>query len=803
MSPLGRPLRRLARAPGFTLTAAGTLGFGVAASAVVLAFGYATLVQPVALFPERDRIVDVQATRSHGPGGRFAVYPADFLAWRAGQRSFRAFGAYHPLGEIDLTGHGAPRRLRCHRATGGLFAALGVAPELGRGFSPEEETPGRDRVTVLSDHLWRSLGADPGIVGRTLLLDGELHRVVGVMPPGFGVRGGFPDLWLPLSFGPGRPADRRSATLGVIARLRPGVTLERARADLASIAAALEESFPETNRDLRPSLEPLVPLMTRGLRPTVFLLLAAVAVVLAVAAVNLGNLLLARAIGRDGEMAVRASLGATPVRLALELLGESALLGGLAAVAGTALAAAALKLLPDLQGQFLYRSVELRLGAPVVGLSGGLAFLVGTMAGVVPALRAARAGTRQLAGAAATRGRRAARVTRALGTAQVAATVALLAGSGLLLHSLAARLGADLGYSADRVLSFEVAPPPSRYPDAAALSLFSARLLEELGAVPGVEVAASSDGLPGGGWDVGVWPEDRPAAGEPGAEPLHTSVHLVTPGYFRVLGMPRLAGRGLLPADTAAAPGVAVLSESAARRIFGDDDAVGRRLAIEARDDWHRVVGVVPDVLRRPGEPAEPTIYLAYAQHADLLDLVGVRTRLVLVRAAVAPGALVAAIPRVVGRLDPELPVAAVEPLDARLAALSFGPRVAAGLFSAFALLALVLAAVGLYALLADAVARRRREIGIRIALGADRGDVVRLLARPAAGLTALRVAVGLVAALGLGRAMAGQLFGVAPYDPWALAGAVAVVAAAVLPATLVPARRALRVDPREVLPAE
>jgi len=417
-------LLRLGRAPGFTLAAAGTLGVGVAASAVVLAFAYATLIQPVARFPERDRIVDVQATRGRGPGDRFAVFPADFVAWRARQRSFEAFGAYQPLGGVDLTGRGEALRLRSHRVTAGLFPALGVVPELGRTFTADEEQPGRDRVTVLSDHLWRRLGAAPGILGQTLLLGGERHRVVGVMPPGFGVRGGFPDLWLPLSFGPGRPADRKSATLGVIARLRPGVTLNQARADLGAIAAALEESFPDTNRELRPSLEPLAEVMTRGLRPTVFLLLAVVAAVLAVAGVNLGNLFLARAIGRDGEMAVRASLGATPGRLVRQVLGESALLGGLAAAAGVALAAGALELLPDLRGQFLYRSIELRLSAPVLALSGGLAFLVGLLAGVVPALRAARTGSQRLAGGSgkATRGRRAALLTHALGTGQVAAT---------------------------------------------------------------------------------------------------------------------------------------------------------------------------------------------------------------------------------------------------------------------------------------------------------------------------------------------------------------------------------------------
>jgi hypothetical protein len=369
MTDLLHALRRLVREPRFTLAAAGTLGVAVAACSLVLAFGWATLVQPTARFAEPERIVDVQATRTGGgEGRRHAVYPADFLAWRDApttRSSFEAFGAYAPIGAEDLSrrpGGGEPVRLFVHRATAGLFPALGVPPARGRTFQPAEEEPGNDRVALLSDHLARRLGASPG---EELVLGGEPHRIVGVMPPGFGVRGGFPDLWLPLSFGPQRPADRRSATLGVIGRLAPGVSIDAARAELSAVAAGLEERFPDTNEDLRPSLLPLVELMTTGLRPTVRLLLGAVLAVLAVAAVNLSNLLLARSIARRGEMAVRASVGAGPARLARQSVLETTALSLVAALLGVALAAAVLPLLPDHHGRFLYRSIDLRLGAPV------------------------------------------------------------------------------------------------------------------------------------------------------------------------------------------------------------------------------------------------------------------------------------------------------------------------------------------------------------------------------------------------------------------------------------------------------
>ncbi len=273
--------RRLRRTAGFTAAAVATLGVAVAACAVALAFGWAAVLQPVSLFPHRDRLVDIQSTRGKGPDDRFGVAPADFVAWKAAQTSFEAFGAYVPIGEVDLTGGGGaaePLQLHAHLATADVFRALGVPPALGRVFAAADEEAGNDRVALLSDALWRRLGADPGLVGGTLRLNGEPHWVVGVMPPGFGLRGNVPDLWLPLAFGPRRPADRRTGTLVVLGRLRPGVDLARAGAELDAIGAALATEFADTNRDLRPSLRPLVPLLSETVRPTVRLLLGAVAV---------------------------------------------------------------------------------------------------------------------------------------------------------------------------------------------------------------------------------------------------------------------------------------------------------------------------------------------------------------------------------------------------------------------------------------------------------------------------------------------------------------------------------------------
>lgn len=805
---LRQALRRLLRTPGFTAAAVATLGVAVAACSVVLAFGWATLVQPVARFPDRELLVDVQATRGRGADDRFGVAPADFVAWREAQTSFEAFGAYVPIGEIDLEsgpGVGAgfePLRLRSHLATADVFRALGVPPALGRAFGPETEPAGSDRVALLSDHLWRRLGGDPAVVGESLLLGGQPYRVVGVMPPGFGVRGGVPDLWIPLAFGPERPADRRTGTLVVVGRLRPDVGIERARAEMEAIGAALEAEFPDTNEDLRPSLEPLAALMTKGLRPTVLLLLGAVAAVLAVAAVNLGNLLLSRALAREREMSIRSSLGAGPGRLARQVLVEGAVLSCLAALVGMVLAAAALRALPDLQGRFLFQSIELRLGAPVLAGTAALALLAGALATVVPALRAA--GTASWAArrpsAAATRDRRSARLGRALVVGQIAATLALLAGAGLLVRSLVERLRADLGYAAETVLSFEVSPPPSRYPGADDLVRLSDRLLAELEGLPGVAVAASSDDLPGAGWPVSVWPEP---ARDADAEPGRVTLHLVTPGYFEALGVPVLAGRAPGRDDVAGAPRVALLSRSAARLLFGDEAPVGRSVAVDDRADLRRVVGVVPDLRRDPSAEAGPAVYLAHAQDAALLDVVGQRRRLVVVRAAVHPASLASAAAAAVHRVDPQLPVSALQPLSTRVVDLSFRPRLATRLLVAFALLALALAAVGLYAILAEGISRRRREVGIRVALGAGQGDVVRLFAVPTAATVAAGIALGLLLAVALGRWMASLLFGVSPHDPLALASAAVVLGLAMALATVTPVRRSLSVDPRQALSEE
>ncbi|HMB54503.1 MAG TPA: ABC transporter permease, partial [Thermoanaerobaculia bacterium] len=459
---LRRAGRALARRPALAVTAAGTLALGVAAVALALAFRHAVLVAPVS-FPEPEQLVDVLASRQ-GVDSRFSLYEADFVAYAEASDSFVALGAYEPVGRRALTGAGEPRQLSVHRVTHGLLAALGVAPLHGRALGPGDEAPGAPAVVLLSEHLWRdAFAADPAVVGRDVVLDGTPHAVVGVLPGGFGVRGGYPDAWLPLPLTATAP--RSGATFGAIGRLAPGVSLTAARAEAEAVALRLAATDPEAFEDRRFSLEPLVEVMTASMRPPARLLAVAALLLLVLAATNGSALLLARTAERDREMAVRSSLGAGVAGRVRPVAAEAfwLVLGGCAG--GLAMAALLLPLLPDLHGRFLYRSIDLALARPVVLGALAAALAAGLVAALPAVARAAVAGRggalANLRGGSAPRGSQ--RLGSALVVAQLALACVLLAGAAALLVSLGRLVAEDLGFEPRGVLAFEVTPPPSRY----------------------------------------------------------------------------------------------------------------------------------------------------------------------------------------------------------------------------------------------------------------------------------------------------------------------------------------------------
>lgn len=792
--------RALKRRPGLTTTIVVTLALGIGANGVILALLHAAYIQPIALFTEPERIVDVLPIHQER-NTRLSFWPADFIAFRNEAQSFDHFAAFDPLGSTNLTGDGLPQRLAVHFVTADFFPALGIEPLFGRLFDDADEHPGNDRVTLLSRHLWRQrFGSVNDIVGRTILLDDEPHTVIGVLPGGFGVAGGFPDLWLPLAFGPERPIDRQSGTLGGIARLHRGVSLATARQEMDVLARRLEETFPATNRGMRLSLEPRIERMRAGSEP-LLVLLGAVALVLLIAVVNVANLGLVRVFARRRELMIRASLGAGRWQLLRLIVCENLLL----ALAGGVLSLLAiywgLGTLPELRGIYLYRSVELSLNGWVVALVLGLSLLTGLLTAVLPGRIARRTsaldGGEQIS-SPAVGSRSSRRVGRVLAISQVALSFVLLFGAGLLIRSLSHLLDTELGLRTANVLTFKLTPPVARYPDAAALGTFESTLLATLESLPGVRSVALSDGAPGDGWMVAVH-----RAGESPDSALRCRSRLVSPGYFTTVGIELLRGRTIRPQDSHGAPKVLLLSQRAARLLFGADDPLGQRVAWDDPEDWHEVVGIVADVRRNPLEDPRPAAYVVHAQHATLLDTIRVRDRMLLFASELPQTQLVPAVQQVVAQLDPSLPIFAFKPLAETVRQAILKPRLHASLFGSFAFLALVLTAVGLYGLLSYGARQRRQEIAVRMAFGARPRDVWRAFLAQGLAWVAIGLAAGALGAFLLRSVLGSLLYGVTVDDTitWLVVGIILLIVTVL--ATAIPARRAARLDPNTVLRGE
>jgi putative ABC transport system permease protein len=796
---LGGAFRSLASRPGFTAAAVLTLALGIGANTAIFSVVDAVLLRPLP-FPEPDRLVDVLAVR---PGGsdRAAISPADFLAWRAQGWVFQEIGAYIPFGTLDWTGGEEPVRLSRHLVSEGLLAALGVRPSQGRLFAADEYRPGAPRVALLSHKLWRGrFGGDPGVIGRSLTLGGEVHEVVGVLPREFRIRGGEPDLLLPLAFGPEAAADREAASLGAIGRLRPGVSVEQARREMDALGARLALQLPESERAY-PSLVPLREVVAGPARAALLVLSGAVAFVLLIACANVSGLQLVRAVSREPEIALRAALGADRRRLARQLLAESTALALLGGLGGVALAGLALAVLPDARGLYLPTGVDLGLDLRVLGFTLGLTLLAGIVSGLAPALRCSRTDLRTMmvqgGGAGSQDGGRS-RLQDAFVVAEIALALVLLAGAGLMLRSFARLLSENPGFEAQRVLTLEIELPAARYPEAANAAAFYAELLDRLGRLPGVEAAGAAKELPPDTpWSF------RPAlAGREEPEDEAAGWQLVTPGYFAAMGTPLLRGQDFTSRDREGGRPVTVVNETAARRFFPSADALGRRVRFNGA--WFDVIGVVRDQRIPGGEPGgAPVFYFAHAQLPVPADYG--RALALAVRTEGDPLALAAAVRRTLGSLDPDLPAAELQPLERRLAGGLFFARSHFNtvLLVLFAGLALLLAMIGISGVLSYRVSRRTREMGVRMAFGARRIDLLRLVMAHGLALTLLGLLLGLAGAVSLTRFLSSLLYGLGTLDPLTLGAVVLLLAAAASLACYLPARRASRLEPLAALRAE
>jgi putative ABC transport system permease protein len=789
-------LRGWLRRPGFVLVAALTLALGIGANTVMFTVADAVLFRPLP-HEEPDRLTMVWSTIPGLDWRRAPISYPNYEDLRAASRSWTELAAFTGSGAITVAAPGGvPERIQRVRVAGHLFGLLGNGALAGRTLVASDDAAAAPRVAVVSARYARAhLGGPAAAVGTVVRIGGEPFTVVGVMPDDFSFPTAATDLWLPLA-----PAvvsaERDLRWLQMIGRLAPGVTLAAAERELSGIMTRLERAYPEANEGLRLWLEPRLAMLVGDVRPLLLVLLGAVGVVLVIACANLANLMLARGAARTREMAVRAALGAGRRRLVRQLLTESALLGMVGGAVALALAYGSSGVLLRLAPIALPRGETIGLDARTLLFTAAIALLSGLVVGVLPALRAARAapgGALGEGGRGGTAGRARHRVQRTLVVAQVSLALVLLVGAGLLVGSLGRLLSVDPGFRPDGLLAMHVALPEAGYPEPADAGRFFEALLERVEALPGVEHAAAVWALPfTDGWaSGGAFPEGAgsDASAQIGMLPVRGDA-------FAALGTRLIAGRTYGAADVAADAGVVVINETMARLFWPGEEAVGkqfRRGRPEEQRPWQTVIGVVADVKRASlGATPEPEAYF-YHTHDEGSWASDMQ---VVVRAAGDPSALAAPLRRAVHDLDATLATGAIHAVPELITRSTAGARIRTLLATTFAALAALLAVVGIYGVMAFAVSERRREIGVRLALGARAGSVLAAVLREGAILAAIGVGLGLAGAFAATRLLESALFGVSPLDPATYAATAALLAAAVLVACWVPARRAARVDP-------
>jgi putative ABC transport system permease protein len=684
-----------------------------------------------------------------------------------------------------------PARTASHQ----VFDALGVAPARGRGFTAEESTEGGPRVVVISDGLWkRRFGADPEVIGSELLIDEEPASVIGVLPPGFELLAPV-DVWQPLPFGGEDMSVRRFHFLRVIGKLRADIDLAAAQAEVDAVAAELAAAYPDSNTDWTMRLVPLRQVLVGSVQQPLLLLLAAVGAVLLIACCNVAILLLARAARRASEISMRHALGASSGRLVRLLLTESLLLALAGGVLGVLLAYRGVDLLVALSATALPRLEDVTVDGSVLLFSVAVTAGTGLLFGLAPALRAARGeATGALRGGRGTISPGGRRLRGLLVSGQVALSFAVLVGAGLLIRSFDAMVRVDTGYTVDGIAAATIDLPTARYDTPERRHALFDALFARLAAMPAVDAVGGVNTMPQtGGGDTFAYPEGSPP--EPGSQGFNAQVRTVTPGYFSTIGIPLLRGRTFTSAD-AGERQVVIIDEPFAETIFPDGDAVGRNIIVDfGQPTQVEVVGVVGGVLHwDPTMGRYGTMYFPFRRGSSL-DVV--------MRAAGDPAAAIAGLRTALAEIDPMLPLADATTMADMVAGSVAAPRFRARLMGAFAAAALLLAVAGLYGVLAYFVAERRRDIGVRLALGARSGELVRLVVGQGLRLVAFGLAVGVPAAAGVSWAIRGMLFGVTPADPLSFLGVAGVLAAVALLACLWPARRATRVDPLEVMRAE
>jgi putative ABC transport system permease protein len=791
-------VRRLLKRPGFALVVIATLGLGIGANTAIFSVVKSVLLAPLP-YPAPDRLMMVWETKPAANRDRNVVNPQNYLDWQQRNTSFTALGLYTWM-TMTLTGGGHPENVMGRAITPNVLDILGVRPALGRNFTREEGLPNAGMSIILSDGLWRRrFGADSSIMGRTITVSGGTATIVGVMPPTFRPLAN-EQYWQAFRLD---PADhqRNGRYAMTIGRLRPGVTREQAQADMSGIARRLATEFPDFDTGWGARVVAMKDDVIGSARGVLLMLMGAVAVVLLITCANVGNLMLGHAASRDRELAVRTALGAPGWRLVRQWLVENVVLALAGGVVALGLAVWGVDLLLAAHPDSVPRLQEIRLDRSVLLVTALVSIGVGVLIGLPAAFggRLARVGAAlRNESARTTEGRRAARFRGALVVAQVSLALVLLIGAGLLVRSIARLSAVDPGFNPDKVLTFTVDLPPGTYPDSTPgpITNFYARLLEQLRAHPGVRAAGAVTWLPltgiGAGTGFEVIGRPRPLPGqEPGAV-----IRVVDPQYLATIGIPLIRGRGFTDRDAANAPPVVLVSSALARKIWPTENPLGQHLKVSwtSPDAHAEVVGVVGDALATGLDgDRDPTIYFPLAQSP-------MGRMSVVVRTSGPPLSVVPEVRNVIHGLDPDLPVESFQAMSDVVTSSMADRRYPMFLLMIFAAVALLVAAIGVYAVLAFAVNQRTREIGIRMALGAQRRQVLRLILRNGLGLTLAGLALGVVGGAFASRALSRLLFRVAPADPVTTICVVLVLFGVAMLAMYLPARRATRVDPMSAL---
>lgn len=801
-------VRQLRANPTFAVVIILTLALSIGANSAIFSVINGVLIQPLP-YRQPDKLVRIFFSIPIFP--KFPLNPFDFRDFRTRSHSFEGLAAF-TRGDLQLSGSGEPIRLHGMAITSGYFNVLGLTPQMGREFDAKAEIPGSSLQVILSDRLWRTqFAAAPDIIGRKLTLNAQPYTVVGVMPPGTAhpgneyqplAYGEDVDIWSPFTF-KGKPSERGSHFLEVIGRLKPGVTIAQASAELNTL---LKQMGKENGGygDWKMLVISLDDEVVGASRQLLIVLLGAVAAVLLIACANAANLMLTRAAARQREIAVRVALGAPRSRVVRQLLTESLLIASIGGAFGLVLAVAGVKALVSMLPANFPRAHDIHVSAPVFLFTLLISVGTGVLFGLAPALQASRTDPKEglhSGGRATTTSGRQSRLRNALVISEVSLACVLLIGAGLMLRSFLNLLYLNPGFQTEHVLTAMLSLPHERYKTPQSLLRFYSELPPAIRSLPGVESAGLGSDIPWTGYDdnTGFTIENKQP---PPHEGFHARYHMATPGYFRALGIPLLRGRSFTDADKPGTPSVLVINHAMAERYWPGEDAIGKRITFDdhpKEKDWITIVGIVGDVKDQPNSPgAEPAFWWPFLQAAY-----GSPNLLLAVRSQSDPQLLTNAIRQQVALLDPALAVADIRTMDQIVTASVATPRFAFLLVGLFGALAIILAAIGTYGVIAYSVSQRTAEFGLRMALGAQRLDVLRLVLMQAGKLVLAGTVAGILLALVLAQALKSLIYHVSPADPLTFTAiGVAVVLIAIL-ASYIPARKATRADPMNALRAE